>query len=81
MWGPKAFDGVVKRIIQCISEEYGPLSQEELTGVPSHKRVLPFDIERDQANGGFKERKASLVKKIIAAFLRECLEVEITRID
>jgi hypothetical protein len=83
MWGPGAFDRVVKRIIHCVSTEYGPMSEEELVGASRKSQclILPFDLGQDNANVGFKGKRASLVKKIVASFLRECLEIEIRRVD
>jgi hypothetical protein len=79
MWEPKAFDGVVKRIIRCVERDYGPLPEPELQGVsgPLHIQVLPFALEHRDRSLNSEKKKASLVKKIVASFLRECLEVEL----
>jgi hypothetical protein len=79
MWEPRTFDDVVERIVRCVSTDYGPLHEQELQGVPGplQIQILPFALEHHDGSLNSEEKKVTLVKKVVASFLRECLAVEL----
>lgn len=80
LFGPTTLDAVVKRIMRMISVTFGPISDADLvTSQNSEDHILPFEMQTRDGNGsGFESKRASLVRKIIVSFMRECLDVDVS---
>jgi hypothetical protein len=82
MWGPSNLDGVVKRIMRFVSSDvgfwdsdhgYSPTSDSLLCSL----KTTDQDMESETC---FEERKARLVRNVTISFIRECLDLDISRL-
>jgi hypothetical protein len=79
MWGPTNLDGVVKRILHFVSSNLGSLSDEGCPPIPDEElqHLLP-EHEREMV---FEARKKRLVRKVTLSFIKECLDVDVSRLQ
>jgi hypothetical protein len=82
MWGPTNLDGVVKRILRFVFSEFGFLESDDGSPV-SNDPLCSFETtEQDTVSEAcFEERKARLVRKVTVSFIRECLDLDISRLN
>lgn len=75
MFGPTDLNLVVKRILRHVETTYGP----PLSSTSDNRgafQMLPFQIDEIEAGiVSFEAKQATLIKKIVAAFIRECLHM------
>ena len=82
MWGPANLDGVVKRILRFVSSEVGTLESDDGYSPTSNNRTSFETTEQDrESETCFEERKARLVRKVTISFIRECLDLDISRLN
>ena len=81
MWGPSNLDGVVKRILRFVSSDVGFLKSDDGYSPTSDNLLSSLKpIEQDmESEICFEERKARLVRKVTVSFIRECLDLDISR--
>jgi hypothetical protein len=79
MWGPTNLDGVVKRILLFVSSDLGSLSDEGRPPISNEelRHLLP-EHEREMV---FEAMKGKLVRKVTLSFIKECLDVDISRLQ
>jgi len=74
LFGPTALTVAVKGIIQHIETKYGPLSNSEDLAA-GELQTLHFEVDRVESGLSLEDKRATLVKRIVYAFVRECLDM------
>jgi hypothetical protein len=80
LFGPLALNAVVRRILQHVSSAFGPFSEADtsrLSPTTDGRQVLPFKLERGEPQQECHIKKGAVVRRIVVAFLRERMEVEV----
>ena len=81
MFGPTALKVAVKGILRHIQTNYGPLSNTSSTNreelAAGELQILPFDVDRTEARLSFEDKRAAMVKRIVFAFVKECLDMPV----
>ena len=80
MFGPMALKVAVKGILRHIQTNYGPLSntigsREDLAA--GDLQILPFEVDRIESGLSFEDKRAAMVKRIVFAFVKECLDMPV----
>ena len=68
---------VVKGIIRYIEAKYGPLVSNGGDLAVGKFQILPFGVDRVESGLSFEDKRANLVKRIVYAFVRECLDMPV----
>ena len=66
----------VKGILRHIETTYGPLPNKEDLAA-GEIQVLPFEVDRIESGLSFEDKRSALVKRIVFAFVKECLDMPV----
>jgi hypothetical protein len=76
LFGPNALNLIVGRISHHVCTRYGTFSDPTSARPASEVHVLPFEVNRVEQGLPFEKRRGELIKRVVAAFCKECLETD-----
>ena len=78
LFGPMALKVAVKGILRHIQTNYGPLSNTSREDLAAGElQILPFEVDRSELGLSFEDKRAAMVKRIVFAFVKECLDMPV----